>query len=235
MEDNRMRQIYNNFRTFLSIDFERIEINTIDNYDGMVHKKTNKIPVSISARHVHLDRKSLDTLFGEGYELTVFKELSQPGQYASNEKVTIAGVRGSFEGVRILGPLRGKSQVEISMTDARKLGINPPVRSSGDLEGSAAITIIGPAGVIVLKEGCIVAERHIHMSPADAEKYGVYDGEKVMVKIHNAKGGILDNVIIRIRDDFELDMHIDTDDANAFLIHNSDWIELIREEDDAGV
>ncbi len=229
-----MRQIYNNFRTFLSIDFERIEINTIDNYDGMVHKKMNKIPVSISARHVHLDRKALDTLFGEGYELTVFKELSQPGQYASNEKVTIAGVRGSFEGVRILGPLRSKSQVEISMTDARKLGIDPPVRSSGDLKGSAPITIIGPAGVLVLKEGCIVAERHIHMSPADAGKYGVHDGEKVMVKIHNAKGGILDQVIIRVRDDFELDMHIDTDDANAFLIHNSDWIELIRDEDAPG-
>ncbi len=223
-----MRQVYNNFRTFISIDFERIAINRLDNYDGMLHKKTNKIPVSISARHVHLDREALDILFGEGYELTVFKELSQPGQYAANEKVTIAGLKGSFEGVRILGPLRSANQVEVSMTDARKLGINPPVRGSGDLVNSAAITLIGPKGTVVLKEGCIVSERHIHMSPSDAQNFDVKDNEKVMAKIHNAKGGILDNVFVRIRDDFELDMHIDTDDANAFLIKNSDWIELIK-------
>lgn len=227
-----MRQVYNNFRTFISVDFERIDYNTIDNYEGMMHKKTQKIPVSISARHVHLCREDMDTLFGEGAELTVFKELSQPGQYASNEKVTIAGPRGSFEGVRVLGPLRSRSQVEISMTDARKLGITPPVRSSGDIAGSASVILIGPKGSVILKEGCIVAERHIHMSLSDAEFYGVQDLEKVMVKIHNAKGGILDNVYVRVRDDFELDMHIDTDDANAFLIQNSDWVELIKQGED---
>lgn len=224
-----MRQVYNNFRPFVSIDFERIDINTIDNYEGMLHKKTNKIPVSISARHIHLTREALDTLFGEGYELTVFRELSQPGQYASNEKLTIAGPKGSFEGVRILGPLRNACQVEISMTDARKLGINPPVRSSGNIKDSASIILIGPCGSVMLEEGCIVAERHIHMSTADAQHYGVSDMEKVMVKVHNAKGGILDNVFVRVRDDFELDMHIDTDDANAFLIKNSDWIELMKD------
>lgn len=226
-----MRQVYNNFRPFISIDFERIDINTIDNYEGMLHKKTNKIPVSISARHIHLTREALDTLYGEGYELTVFKELSQPGQYASNEKLTIAGPRGSFEGVRILGPLRSACQVEISMTDARKLGINPPVRSSGNIKESASIILIGPHGSVMLEEGCIVAERHIHMSPADAEFYNVSDMEKVMVKVHNAKGGVLDNVFVRVRDDFELDMHIDTDDANAFLIKNSDWVELKKIEE----
>lgn len=226
-----MRQVYNNFRTFISIDFERIDYNTIDNYEGMMHKKTMRIPVSISARHVHLCREDMDTLFGEGSELTVFKELSQPGQYASNEKVTIAGPRGSFEGVRVLGPLRGRSQVEISMTDARKLGVAPPVRSSGDIDGSASVILIGPKGSIILQEGCIVAERHIHMSPSDAKFYGVSDLEKVMVKIHNAKGGTLDNVYVRVRDDFELDMHIDTDDANAFLIKNSDWVELVKQEE----
>lgn len=224
-----MRQVYNNFRTFISIDFERIDINTIDNYEGMLHKKTDKIPVSISARHVHLNREALDTLYGEGYELTVFKELSQPGQYAANEKVTVAGPHGSFEGVRILGPLRKENQVEVSMTDARKLGIKPPVRSSGNIKDSASVILIGPKGTVILKEGCIVSERHIHMSPADAKHYGVQDMDKVMVKVHNEKGGILDNVFIRVRDDFELDMHIDTDDANAFLIKNSDWIELIKE------
>lgn len=223
-----MRQVYNNFRPFISIDFERMDINTIDNYEGMLHKKTNKIPVSISARHIHLNREALDVLYGEGYELTVFKELSQPGQFASNEKLTVAGPKGSFQGVRILGPLRGANQVEVSMTDARKLGIDPPVRSSGDIKGSAAVTLIGPRGSVVLEEGCIVSERHIHMSPADAEHYDVLDMEKVMVKVHNAKGGILDNVFVRVRDDFELDMHIDTDDANAFLIKNSDWIELVK-------
>lgn len=225
-----MRQVYNNFRPFISIDFERIDINTIDNYEGMLHKKTNKIPVSISARHIHLDRDSLDILFGEGYELTVFKELSQPGQYAANEKLTVVGSRGSFEGVRILGPLRNQNQVEVSMTDARKLGIEPPVRSSGDLEGSASVTLIGPNGTVAMKEGCIVAERHIHMSPADAKHYNVVDKENVMVKVHNEKGGVLDNVIVRVRADFELDMHIDTDDANAFLIKDSDWIELVKKE-----
>lgn len=223
-----MRQVYNNFRPFISIDFERIDYNTIDNYEGMMHKKSMKIPVSISARHVHLCREDMDALFGEEEELTVFKELSQPGQYASNEKVTVSGPRGCFEGVRVLGPLRGRSQVEVSMTDARKLGIAPPVRSSGDIKDSASVTLTGPKGSVTLKEGCIVAERHIHMSPSDAKFYGVSDLERVMVKIHNAKGGALDNVYVRVRDDFELDMHIDTDDANAFLIQNSDWVELVK-------
>ena len=226
-----MRQVYNNFRQFISIDFERIDINTIDNYEGMLHKRTNKIPVSISARHIHLNREALDFLYGEGYELTVFRELSQPGQYASNEQLNIVGPKGMFSNVRILGPLRKDNQVEISMTDARKLGINPPVRSSGDIVGSAPIILIGPCGSVTLKEGCIVAERHIHMSPADAEYYGVSDMENVMVKVHNQKGGVLDNVTVRVRDDFELDMHIDTDDANAFLIKNSDWVELIKKDD----
>ena len=226
-----MRQVYNNFRQFISIDFERIDINTIDNYEGMLHKRTNKIPVSISARHIHLNREALDILYGEGYELTVFRELSQPGQYASNEQLNIVGPKGMFSNVRILGPLRKDNQVEISMTDARKLGINPPVRSSGDIAGSAPIILIGPCGSVTLKEGCIVAERHIHMSPADAEYDGVADMENVMVKVHNQKGGVLDNVTVRVRDDFELDMHIDTDDANAFLIKNSDWVELIKKDD----
>ena len=223
-----MRQIYNNFRTFLSIDFDRIDINTIDNYEGMLHKKTNRIPVSISARHVHLTREALDILFGEGYELNVFRELSQPGQYAAKEQVMVVGPQGRFEHVRILGPLRKHNQVEISITDARTLGVAPPVRSSGDIAGSASVTLIGPRGTLVRKEGCIVSERHIHMSPTDAENYGVKDLDRVMVKIHNEKGGILDNVYIRVRPDFELDMHIDTDDANAFLIRNSDWVELVR-------
>lgn len=223
-----MRQVYNNFRPFISIDFERIDINTIDNYEGMLHKRTNKIPVSISARHIHLNREALDILYGEGYELTVYRELSQPGQYASNEQLNLVGPKGMFSNVRILGPLRKDNQVEISMTDARKLGVNPPVRSSGDTEGSASVILIGPCGSVTLKEGCIVAERHIHMSPVDAEYYGVSDMENVMVKVHNEKGGILDNVTVRVRDDFELDMHIDTDDANAFLIKNSDWVELIK-------
>lgn len=223
-----MRQVYNNFRPFISIDFERIDYNTIDNYEGMMHKKTMKIPVSISARHVHLCRADMDTLFGEEEELSVFKELSQPGQYAANEKVSVCGPRGCIEGMRILGPLRSRSQVEVSMTDARQLGVTPPVRSSGDLAGSAPVTLKGPKGTVVLEEGCIVAERHIHMSPSDAEFYGVEDLEEVMVKIHNTKGGILDNVFVKVRDDFELDMHIDTDDANAFLIHNSDWVELVK-------
>lgn len=229
-----MRQVYNNFRPFISIDFERIDINTIDNYEGMLHKRTNKIPVSISARHIHVNREALDILYGEGYELTVYRELSQPGQYASNEQLNLVGPKGMFSNVRILGPLRKDNQVEVSMTDARKLGIKPPVRSSGDIEGSAPVILIGPCGSVTLKEGCIIAERHIHMSPLDANYYGVQDNENVMVKVHNQKGGILDNVTVRVRDDFELDMHIDTDDANAFLIKNSDWVELIKKDAESG-
>lgn len=179
--------------------------------------KANKpIPIAISARHVHLDRAGMDALFGPGSELTPYKPLSQPGQFAAQERVTLVGPRGRIERVRVLGPLRKGSQVEVSRTDEFLLGIDAPVRQSGQTTGSAPITLEGPAGTLQLSEGLICAWRHIHMHPDDAEAYGVSDGDEVEVAI---SGGVRDlvfgDVIVRVSPKFALEMHIDTDEANA--------------------
>ncbi|MEM8931492.1 MAG: acetate/propionate family kinase [Acidobacteriota bacterium] len=174
------------------------------------------VPIAISGRHVHLDRTSMDALFGEGSELTVYRNLSQPGQFAARETVTLVGPRGRIEGVRVLGPLRRATQVEISRTDEFTLGVDAPIRASGKIEGSAPVTLEGPAGTLHLKEGLICAWRHIHMTPADAEAYGVENGDQVEVAI---TGGDRDltfgDVLIRVKDSYVLEMHIDTDEANA--------------------
>jgi putative phosphotransacetylase len=187
------------------------------------------VPAGVSARHVHVTREHLDILFGSGYELTNFKDISQPGQFASGEQVTLIGPKGSIDKVRILGPLRKQTQAEVSPSDARKLGVNPPVRQSGMHEGTPGITLVGPKGTIVLQQGCIIAERHIHMTPDDARAFGVQNGQMVQVKIDGPRGGIMSQVAIRIRDDFALDMHIDTDDGNAFGIKTGDKLEIIKE------
>jgi len=174
------------------------------------------IPIAVSARHIHLTREALDTLYGEGHELTPYKPLSQPGQYAAEEKLTVIGPRNKIEGVRILGPLRPGCQIEISRTDEFFLGVDAPVRHSGKVKGSAPITLEGPKGTLKLEEGLICAWRHIHMTPADAEAYGVKDKEYVEVAI---KGGprdlIFGDVLVRVKDSYALEMHIDTDEANA--------------------
>lgn len=185
------------------------------------------VPVSISARHVHLQQDHVSQLFGEGYRLTKMKEISQPGQFACHEQVTIQGPKGTIEKVRILGPLRNQTQVEIARTDARKLGLNPPVRQSGNIEGSSPITIIGPRGKVELHEGCIIADRHIHMTPADAAQFGVADQQKVSVVVEGEKGGLMGQVTIRVRDNYALDMHIDTDDANAFGLAGNEELKII--------
>ena len=185
------------------------------------------VPVSISARHVHLQPEHVSQLFGEGYCLTKLKDISQPGQFACNEQVTIEGPKGRIEKVRILGPLRNQTQVEISSTDARKLGLNPSVRNSGNLKGSSPITIIGPSGQITLQEGCIIADRHIHMTPADASEFGVNDQQKVAVAVEGAKGGIMGQVTIRVSERYALDMHVDTDDANAFGLEGIELLKII--------
>ncbi len=178
----------------------------------------NKVPIGISARHVHLTREHVDILFGKGYQLRPKKEL-MGGQYASEEQVTLVGTKlRAIENVRILGPERSASQVEVSKTDAIKLGINAPVRDSGDVKGSAPIAMVGPKGVVYLEEGCIVAKRHIHMSPKDAAKFGVKDKEIVKVKFGTDRGGIFEEVLIRVHDSFTLEMHIDTDEANGLAI-----------------
>ena len=185
------------------------------------------VPIGVSARHIHLTQADLEVLFGPGYQLTKKKEL-MGGQFASNELVTIVGLKlRAIENVRILGPCRSKSQVEISATDAIKLGVNAPVRESGDIAGSAPIALVGPKGALYLKEGCIVAARHIHMSPADAKAAGVHDGDYVSVKADNERGTVFNNVKIRVDDSFTLEMHIDTDEANAAKIATGDSVMIL--------
>ncbi|QJW44916.1 phosphate propanoyltransferase [bacterium BFN5] len=187
-----------------------------------------QIPAGISARHVHVSREHLNILFGEGYQLTVKKELSQPGQYASNEQVDIITEKGSFKGVRILGPERKNTQIEVSLSDAMKLGLKPPVRDSGDVKNSPGVTLVGPKGTVELAEGVIVAMRHIHMTPADAAEFGVSDKEIVQVRCGGERGLIFDNVLIRVNDAFALEMHLDTDEGNAAMCKTSDTVELIK-------
>lgn len=188
------------------------------------------VPVGVSNRHIHLTQEHLDILFGKGYKLTKLKDLSQPGQYACKEQLTLIGPSlKSIEGVRILGPLRSKSQVEISRTDSFLLKVKPPVRESGKVEGSAPITIVGPKGVVSLKEGCIIANRHIHMSLEDGKLFGVNDGDYVTVETNgDGKRTTLYDVQIRVNENFVREMHLDTDDANACGIGNGSRVKIVK-------
>ena len=172
--------------------------------------------VETSARHVHLTQEDLETLFGKGHELTKKKDLSQPGQYACEERVTVVGPKKELAGVSILGPVRPASQVEISLTDARSIGIAAPIRESGDVAGSGACKLVGPCGEVELKEGVIAAKRHIHATPEDAEKLGVADKDVVSVKISTPERSLVfGDVVVRVSPKFALAMHIDTDESNA--------------------
>ena len=174
--------------------------------------------VETSARHVHVTQEALETLFGAGYELTKKKDLSQPGQFACEERVQVIGEKSSFPAVSILGPVRPECQVEISASDARSIGVNAPVRESGDVAGSGACKLVGPKGEVELKEGVIIAKRHIHMTPEDAEKYGLEDKQIVSVKIESAERSLVfDDTVVRVSPKYALAMHIDTDEANAVL------------------
>ena len=193
-------------------------------------KADDGIPVGISNRHIHLCKQDLETLFGAGYELTPIKDLSQPGQYACKETLTLVGPSmRSIENVRVLGPLRKTSQVEISLTDSFVLKVKPPVRESGDTAGSAPVTIIGPKGVVTLKEGCIIANRHIHMHTSDAVRYGVKDGDYIDVDaLQGTRKTRWYGVQVRVRDDFALEMHVDTDDANAVGYKNGYKVTVVK-------
>lgn len=213
-----------------------LEQETVEKITKLVMEAMNRIslntgfevPVGVSARHIHLTQKDVEILFGKGYELTKKKEL-MGGQYAANEMVTIVGIKlRAIENVRILGPVRKASQVEISATDAIKLGIKAPIRESGDLKGSAPISVVGPKGVIYLEEGCIIAKRHIHMSPTDAKTAGVNNGDIVSVQSENERGTIFNHVQIRVDDSYTLEMHIDTDEANAAKIATGDKMKIIK-------
>jgi putative phosphotransacetylase len=188
-----------------------------------------KVPVGISGRHLHLTQEHLEILFGQGYQLTVMKALTQPGQYACEEKVDVVSPDGKLlPGVRILGPVRPASQVEISKSDAIRYKFVAPVRSSGDVKGSGAATLIGPKGQVSISEGVIIADRHIHFSPEEAKEFGVVDRQIVSLRVGGIKAGILDNVLCRVHPQFRLDCHLDTDDGSAFMLNTGDFVELVK-------
>jgi putative phosphotransacetylase len=174
-----------------------------------------QVPIGVSARHIHLSENHIEQLFGEGYKLKVLKELSQPGQFAAEETVAVIGSKGRFDKVRILGPARGKTQLEVSRSDAFTLGLNPPVRESGKIAETPGIKIVGPAGEVTTEEGVIVAARHIHFHTEDAVKWGIADKQLLTVKIEGERSLVFEGVLARVSDLYALDMHIDTDEANA--------------------
>lgn len=187
-----------------------------------------KILVETSARHLHVTKADLETLFGAGAALSHKKDLSQPGQFATNEKVTVVGPRGQLS-MSILGPERPSTQVEVSLSDARALGLNPPIRESGDIAGSAPCKLVGPCGEVELSEGVIVAKRHIHTTPEDAKELGVSDKEVVWVKIETGdRSMILGDVVVRVSEKFATAMHLDTDEANAAHCSGEVYGEIVK-------
>ncbi|MDD2180807.1 MAG: phosphate propanoyltransferase [Bacilli bacterium] len=187
-----------------------------------------KVPIGISARHTHLTKEHLEILFGRDYCLKILKKLSQPGEYASLETIGVKGPKGKIEKIRVLGPIRKYTQIEISKTDAYKLGLTPPVRESGDIVGSSPITLVGPKGQIELSEGCIIASRHIHITPDEVKKLGLENQTKVCVLIDGVKGGIIHNVTLKVSENYQFELHLDTDDGNAFLINQGDMGTIIK-------
>lgn len=185
--------------------------------------------VETSARHVHVSQKDLETLFGAGYQLTPKKDLSQPGQYACEERVDVVGPKKTLGRVSILGPVRNATQVELSLTDARSIGVAAPIRESGDIEGSGACKLVGPAGEVEIPVGVIAAKRHIHMTPADAAEMGVADKDIVSVKIDtDGRALVFGDVVVRVSDKFALAMHIDTDESNAAGCGREVYGEIVR-------
>ncbi|WP_312426106.1 phosphate propanoyltransferase [Lacrimispora sp.] len=187
-----------------------------------------RIPVGVSNRHVHLSQEDLDALFGKGYELTKMKELSQPGQYACKETVTVCGPKGAIEKVRILGPVRKQTQVEVLAADCFKLGKKSEPKMSGELAGTPGITLVGPKGSVQTKEGLIIAQRHIHMTPQDALKFGVHDGQTVSIQTEGIRGGIFHLTAIRVTETSSLECHLDTEEANAMGLGSSSGVTIVK-------
>jgi len=199
--------------------------------DEMIQKTWNDsnrldINVGVSSRHIHLHEDHVKILFG--HDLTCYKDLTQPGQYACNEKVDLVGPKGTIKGVRVLGPTRRATQVEVSKTDSIILGLDVPLRMSDDIEGTPGIKLVGEKGEIILDKGVIVAKRHIHMSPEDAEKAGVTNGEMVWVSANTPRKLVMGDIVIRVSKTFALDFHIDTDEANAAWLKSGDKIRIVR-------
>lgn len=186
-----------------------------------------KLPIALSNKHIHLSQADIDVLFGQGYELTHKKDLSQPGQFACEEMVEVVGPKGSTK-MRVLGPARPESQVEVSLADARGLGIAVPVRQSGDVEGTPGCKLVGPKGEVEMTKGVIVAARHIHMSLEDAERFGVKDKDVVSVQTTGERALLFNNVLVRANAAFALEMHVDLEEGNAAGVKNGDLVELVK-------
>ncbi|MBI4856041.1 MAG: phosphate propanoyltransferase [Acetobacterium woodii] len=173
------------------------------------------VPIGLSNKHIHVSQADLETLFGKGYQLTAMKDLSQPGQYAAEEKIDVVGPKGTLKGIRILGPVRPETQLEVSVGDGFCLGIKAPLRNSGDIADTPGVKLIGPAGEVEIAKGAIVAARHIHMSTEEGATYGLKDKDVVCVKLDGPRGLTFDNVLVRVHPDFKLDMHLDVEEGNA--------------------
>jgi len=189
--------------------------------------KTHNIPVGVSNRHIHLSQEDLEILFGKNTKLTPDKALSQPGQFSAEECVTLVGPKGSLEKVRVLGPVRKKTQVEILISDSFKLGVKAVIRESGKLEGTPGIAVVGTKGCLQLKEGVIVAQRHIHMSQEDSKRFNIVDGQLVKVKFGGIRGGIYEEVLVRVSNMYKLDFHVDMDEGNAMSLKNKDHVQIV--------
>jgi putative phosphotransacetylase len=187
-----------------------------------------QLPIALSNRHIHLSQEDIDVLFGEGYQLTVLKDLSQPGQFACKEKVDLVGPKTIIKGVRVLGPARKETQIEVSLTDGFTLGTNVPITGSGSLDGTPGVKVVGPNGEVELSKGLIAAARHIHMSPSDAEDFGVVDKQIVKIKTFGERALVFENVLVRVHEDFALEMHVDVEEGNAAGVSNCDLVELIK-------
>lgn len=209
-------------------DIEKVEKAVSAILKEYKRDKNEEIKIGVSQRHVHLSREDLDILFGKGYELTKKKTL-MGREYASEEFVTLVGPSlRSIEKVRVLGPVRKNTQVEISRTDTFILKVSPPVRPSGEIEGSERLVLVGPKGSVYLKQGVIIANRHIHLTPDYADRHGIKDGDYVDVIVEGIKPTKFFDVQVRVRDDFNVEMHIDTDDANSAAIKNGDFVRIVR-------
>lgn len=194
-----------------------------------MEKQLLSIPVGVSNRHLHLSQADLDVLFGKGFQLTIKKDLGQPGQFAAEETVDVQGPKNTISRIRILGPTRKQTQIEVSLTDSFSLGITPPVRDSGSLAGSPGVIVKGPKGQIELKEGVVAAKRHIHCTPEEAIQLGVKDMDTVSVAVEGGERSLIfGDVLVRVRNDFALEFHVDTDEANAAGLKNGDQVHIVR-------
>ena len=190
-------------------------------------RRVRRVPVGVSVRHVHLCRQDVERLYGPGYQLTPKKKLSQPGQFACEEQVTVVGPKGKIEKVRILGPERKESQVEMAFSDCRVLGLDAPVRPSGRIDGTPGCTLIAANGrQLELSRGVIIADRHLHLSTAQADAFGLKDGDIISIQVDGVKPGVMEHVTVRAGDSYEMDFHIDTDDANAFQLKQGQWVSI---------